>query len=124
MPTRPPVSPYVNLLNSNQDRRILYQGIIRPQMDTQRIEQFQQQQFDQYQRDALVQNSRASQSLTAEQQELERLQTALGLKARETGIRATFMDRGRYFPALQRSTNLQQRSAATTRSTTPPLSRR
>lgn len=120
IPTRPPISPYVNLLNTSQDRRILYTGIIRPQLDTQRIEQFQQQQFDQLQRDALVQNSRSSQLLTAEQQELERLQTALGLKTRETGIHATFMDRSRYFPGLQHSTGQHHTTTQPTAAPAPP----
>ena len=101
-PYRAPVSPYINLLRPNTDRRLLYQGIIRPQLEERRFQQYQQREIDRINQQSAVQNLQIQQSLMLQQQQLDQLQQTARPSGRiETGHRVSYMNRSKLFPGLR-----------------------
>ncbi len=82
-PSRPTVSPYLNLLNTNQGPLPNYYTYVRPQLQQNRINQEQ------------------STALRQQQMELNKLEGGMmkfrQSETRPTGTGATFMNHGRYF---------------------------
>lgn len=98
----PPVSPYINLLRTDQNRIVTYQGIIRPQIYDNRYRQFQQNQIDRLNSNLASQKAVSNARYRANQAQLSALQSNLNPGQVQTGHPTTFMNRGDYFPGYRR----------------------
>jgi TolA-binding protein len=92
---RPTISPYINLLNTNNDfdRSLLYLGIVQPQQDNLKFQQQQQSQLQQLNKDVMRDNGK----LQLQQQQMIRVAEVLTGKAQSSAHRGAFNQR-RYFP--------------------------
>lgn len=101
---RPPtVTPFVNLLNTNgTNPAVLYQGIIRPQLQANQFQQFQQSQIAEINNDIRQNQRLTSDAMKLQQGEISQLQGFIRAKEKETGHRTGFMSRGTYFPRLNK----------------------
>lgn len=103
-PYRPPVSPYINLLRQNQNPALLYQGVIRPQIDQNRFQQQQRLAVERLGNELTRQQRESLDQFQRQQKRMDDLQQEVLLGVRpETGHPTSFLNRGGYFPGL--STN-------------------
>lgn len=97
---RPSVSPYVNLLRTNEDRRYLYQGIIRPQIEANRFDAQMQQRISEMNRQAIEREQQTKQALSKQQQQIGQI-TGVLRRSEETGHPTAFRQRSKFFPRLR-----------------------
>lgn len=92
-----PVSPYINLLR-NDNKAFIYQGIIRPQLESNRFQQMQQQEIETINTEFRSQQALDAARYRKQQEELNSLEN-FQLKSRETGHPTAFRRRSTYFPS-------------------------
>lgn len=107
-PPRPPVyqlpsvSPYINLLRSTgESPAVLYQGIIRPQLQANRFRQMQQQEIERLATRQRRANQELQNRIQLQGQAIDDINRSLGRKRIETGHATYFMNTGVYFPLMQ-----------------------
>lgn len=99
---RPPVtSPFINLIGNNANPAVVYQGIVLPQLEQQRFDREQVEDNNRLARDIDSNSRKIREQNRTQQEQMTRLAQDLGLKSRETGVRAEFMNRSRHFPGLR-----------------------
>jgi hypothetical protein len=97
---RPAVSPYINLLRTNEDRRFLYEGIIRPQIEANRFNEQMQQRIGEMNRQTLEREQQTKAQLSKQQQQIGQIAGVLR-RSEETGHPTAFRQRSKFFPHLK-----------------------